>query len=268
MKQKSFLLISVIALNLTACQPKSDLNPFKNTEWIDLTHSFDEQTLYWPNDTNQFVHSPTHLGKTKAGYFYASYSYSAPEHGGTHLDAPIHFAEGKKSVEQIPFHQLINQAVCIPVDQKVAKNPDYQIQIEDIREFESEFGYIKDSTIVLFYTGFGKLYPNRKAYFGTSEKGNQALQKLHFPGLSPSAAEWLIQNRKIAAVGLDTPSLDFGQSKDFKTHQILMNANIPGFENLNQLDKLPFASFQIIALPMKIKNGSGAPLRIIAGITQ
>ena len=87
-----------------------------------------------------------------------------------------------------------------------------------------------------------------------------------FPGLDPQAAQWLVDNRNIKAVGIDTPSIDFGRSSDFKTHRILMADNIPAFENLANLELLPPVNFQVIALPMKIKGGSGGPLRIIAGL--
>jgi kynurenine formamidase len=99
---------------------------------------------------------------------------------------------------------------------------------------------------------------------GTVERGEEAVEKLRFPGLSPEAAQWLVDKRDIHAIGLDTPSIDYGQSKEFRSHVILLSENIPAFENLTNLDQLPAKGFEVIALPMKIKGGSGAPLRIIA----
>lgn len=265
-KQILPLMLSTFLLSLIACQNSNNhWEDVTNLYWIDLTHSFDENTLYWPNDTNRFVHHATHFGNTPKGYFYSSFTYSAPEHGGTHLDAPIHFAAGKKTVDQLEFKQMINQAVCIPVQYKTKKNRDYQIQIADIEEFEKKHGTIQSGSMILFFTDYGKFYPNRKDYFGTDERGATGLANLHFPGISPEVAAWLIKNRAISAVGIDTPSLDYGQSSEFKTHRILMEANIPGFENLYQLEKLPQTPLLIIALPMKIRNGSGGPLRILAG---
>ncbi|HTS45325.1 MAG TPA: cyclase family protein, partial [Puia sp.] len=145
---------------------------------------------------------------------------------------------------------------------------DYLVSIKDITDWEAEHGKIPEHSIVLLRTGYGKFYPDAKNYFGTDEKGAQAIPKLHFPGLDPAAAEWLVKERKIKAVGLDTPSIDYGQSKDFKSHQILCEANTPAFENLAKLDSLPAKGIYIIALPMKIKNGSGGPLRIIAWVKQ
>lgn len=264
-KQILPLILITILSSFIACHKNNQWEDFTDLHWVDLTHSFDENTLYWPNDTNKFVHHSTHYGNTPGGYFYSSFTYSAPEHGGTHLDAPIHFAANKKTVDQLEFKQMINQAVCIPVHQKARKNRDYLVQVADIEEFEKTYGTIPMGAMVLFRTDYGKFYPNRKDYFGTDEKGLAAIPKLHFPGISPQAATWLINNRGISAVGIDTPSLDNGQSADFKTHRILMNANVPGFENLYQLEQLPQTPILIIALPMKIKSGSGGPLRIMAG---
>ncbi|MBP7802548.1 MAG: cyclase family protein [Saprospiraceae bacterium] len=234
--------------------------------WIDLTHSFDSSTLYWPNNVNNFKLTTESKGTTEGGYFYSSYSICTPEHGGTHIDAPVHFAENKYTVDQIPLTSLIGPAVKIDISAHALANRDYLISISDIESWENTFGQIPDHTIVLFQTGYGKFYPNRKEYFGTDQKGPDAIPLLHFPGIDPAAAKWLISNRKVKAVGLDTPSLDYGQSKDFLTHRILMAENLPGFENLNQLELLPATGLLVIALPMKIGGGSGGPLRIVAGM--
>ncbi|MCM3900094.1 MAG: cyclase family protein, partial [Pyrinomonadaceae bacterium] len=101
-------------------------------------------------------------------------------------------------------------------------------------------------------------------YLGTEERGAEAVAKLHFPGLHPDAARWLAANRSIKAIGLDTASIDFGQSTLFESHRILFDKNIPAFENVANLDRLPPKGFSVIALPMKIKGGSGGPLRIVA----
>ena len=123
---------------------------------------------------------------------------------------------------------------------------------------------IPEGSIVLLETGYSKFYPNKKKYLGTDQRGPDAVALLHFPGLDPKAAEWLVKNRNINAIGLDTPSIDYGQSTYFKSHVILLSDDIPTFENLTNLDKLPSNNFEVYALPMKIKGGSGGPLRIIA----
>lgn len=234
--------------------------------WVDLTHSFDKDTIYWPTVTEPFRLEVVSYGMTKKGYFYAAYKYSAPEHGGTHMDAPIHFAKGKRTTEAVPLLQLSGPAVVIDVSEKALKNRDYRVSVEDFKQWEKKHGKIIPGAMVLLRTGYGKFWPDRKKYMGTDKLGPDAVPLLHFPGLHPDAAQWLVDNRKIHAIGLDTPSIDYGRSKLFKSHQILFKHNIPAFENVAHLDKLPAKGAWVIALPMKIKRGSGGPLRIVAYI--
>lgn len=266
MKPAIFFIASLILI--AACKPpkKDDGTAefFAAGKWIDLTHSFSEQTLYWPNNPTGFKLDTQMNGITPAGFFYASNAFSAPEHGGTHLDAPVHFAQGKQTADQIPLENLTGGAVVIDVSENALKNADYLISVQDIEKWEKANGKIPDNAIVLFRTGFGAYYPDAKKYLGTDEKGAGAIPHLHFPGIDPAAAEWLATERKVKAVGLDTPSIDYGQSRDFKTHQVLMGKNIPAFENVANLDQLPPTGAYVVALPMKIKNGTGAPLRIVA----
>ena len=257
-------LIIVLCLFLISCSSKT--LPFQAAEWIDLTHSFDTSTLYWPNNAKGFEHSTDAEGVTPLGYYYSSYSLSTPEHGGTHLDAPIHFAAGKLTSDQIPLSSLTGNAVVIDISKQALANRDYLLSIDDIKNWEKKNGKIPDNSIILVKTGYGAFYPDRQKYFGTSKIGVSAIPELHFPGIAPETADWLIKNRNIKAMGLDTPSLDRGQSKDFAAHQVLMGANKPGFENLANLDKLPSKGIYVVALPMKIAKGSGGPLRIIASV--
>jgi kynurenine formamidase len=236
---------------------------FPNGKLIDLTHSFDSETVYWPT-AETFKLEKDFEGITDKGYFYAANKFSAAEHGGTHIDSPIHFAQGRRTVDQIPLEQLIGQAIVIDVTKQCAANADYQISTEDFTKWEKENGKIPKDAIMLLRTGFGKFWSDKKRYVGTDERGAAAVAKLHFPGLHADAAKWLVANRQIKAIGLDTPSIDYGQSTLFESHRILFDKNIPAFENVANLDQLPAKNFYIIALPMKIKGGSGAPLRIIA----
>lgn len=230
---------------------------------VDLTHAFDASTVYWPT-AEPFKLETDFEGMTDKGYYYSAYRYSAAEHGGTHLDSPVHFAKGRYTVDQIPLQQLIGAAVVVDVTRQCAENPDYQVTVVDFQNWERRNGRIGPGTIVFLRTGFGKYYPDRGKYLGTEERGAEAVAKLHFPGLDPAAARWLTQNRSIKAIGLDTPSIDFGQSTLFESHRILFEKNIPAFENVANLDQLPLRGFSVIALPMKIKGGSGGPLRIVA----
>jgi kynurenine formamidase len=241
------------------------LSPFQRQSQriVDLSYPFDSSTVYWPT-AETFKLETDFEGQTEKGYYYSAYRYSAAEHGGTHLDAPVHFAKGRNSVDQIPLDQLMGSGLVIDVSRQCVENRDYQVSVSDIQGWEKTNGRIPAGSIVLLRTGFGKFYPDPKKYLGTDERGPDAVPKLHFPGLDPQAARWLTQNRSIKAIGLDTPSIDYGQSTLFESHRILFDKNIPAFENVANLDQLPIRGFTIIALPMKIKGGSGGPLRIVA----
>lgn len=230
--------------------------------WVDLTHAFSPSTIFWPTDTLGFRLEELAYGHTEGGWFYASYRYSAAEHGGTHLDAPIHFAEGRRTNDQIPLSSLMGPAVVVDVSARA--HPDYLVAVEDFLGWEAEHGPMPEGAIVLVHTGWASRYGDRSAYLGTDRTGPEAVAHLHFPGLGPEAAQWLVDNRNVDAVGLDTPSIDYGQSADFRSHVILSQENIPGLENVANLDALPAAGAYVVALPMKIEGGSGGPLRIVA----
>src|SRR5690554_15256 len=231
---------------------------------IDLTHDFSDETVYWVT-AKEFELDTVAYGETEKGYFYSAFNISTAEHGGTHIDAPIHFARDRQSVDEIPLDRLMGSAIKIDLTDKAKDNPDYQVTVADLEKWESDHDQkIPDGSIVLLETGFAAHYPDKMTYLGTCERGHSALDKMHFPGLSPEAASWLVENRNIKSIGLDTPSIDYGQSTDFQSHVILLSENIPAFENLTNLDQLPGQGFDVIALPMKIKGGSGGPLRIVA----
>lgn len=260
------LLLIILPLVLISCeqtQEGSVANEIARDKWIDLSYDFSDQTLYWPT-ANRFKFDTAFNGITPAGFYYEAYNYCAAEHGGTHLDAPSHFAKGKWSTDQIPLDRLTGEAVVIDVSAKASTSPDYQIDVADVEAWEKTNGKLADDIMVLFRTGYGSFYPDAKKYLGTDQRGPDAVANLHFPGIHPDLAGWLVKNRKIKAVGLDVASVDYGQSKDFKTHQVLYEQNICGFENVANLDKLPVKGSFIVALPMKIKGGSGGPLRIVA----
>ena len=260
MKHLQFTVISLIFSVVFSFGQKTNLDQY---EIVDLTHTFSEESVYWVT-AKEFQLEEVAKGRTDMGFYYSANNFSTAEHGGTHIDAPIHFAENRQSVDEIPLSQLIGEAVKIDISTRALKDPDYLISIDDIKAWETQNSRIPDETIILFETGYGQFYPDAKKYLGTDRRGPEAVRELHFPGLAPEAATWLIKNRKIKAVGLDTASIDRGQSSDFATHVALMTQNVPAFENVANLDLLPAKGFQVIALPMKIKGGSGGPLRIIA----
>lgn len=229
---------------------------------VDLTHPFDERTLYWPTSPSSFQLDRLSYGPVPAGFFYAANAYSAPEHGGTHLDAPIHFAEGKKTADQVPVRQLVAPAVVLDVTAQAAADDVYRLSADDVRAFEAKHGPIPPGAIVLLRTGWGPRWPDRKRVFGDDTPNDAS--KLRFPAYGKDAAELLVNGRKVGALGLDTPSLDHGPSKDFVVHRIAAAADVPGLENVANLEELPPVGAWVAALPMKIAGGSGGPLRIVA----
>ena len=271
-KKSLFLPLSLspflLALLLAACQPAETPSPepaaaFPAGAIVDLTYAFDGETIYWPT-AEGFRLTQDARGIQEGGYYYEANSFSAAEHGGTHLDAPIHFAENRWTADEIPLERLIGPAIVVEVAEQTAGNPDYLVSVADFERWEEAHGTMPDGVIVLLRTDYGSFWPDRERYMGTAERGADAVPKLHFPGLDPDAARWLVENRAIHAIGLDTPSIDYGQSSLFEAHQVLFEANIPVFENVARLDRLPPEGFTVVALPMKIKGGSGGPLRIVA----
>jgi len=253
----------LIPLLLLAAACATTAAPDARGRWVDLSHDMAEDSVFWPT-AEGFRHVVASYGPTPGGWFYSSYNLELSEHGGTHLDAPIHFAEGRQTADQVPLERLIGPAAVIDVSAASAASPDYRFTVEDVLAWERKNGRLPDSAILLFHTGFAKRWPDAATYLGTAERGTDAVAKLHFPGLSGELARFLVEQRKVAAVGLDTASLDYGQSKDFIAHRILLGANVPGFENVANLHLLPPKGAMVVALPTKIRGGSGAPLRIVA----
>jgi kynurenine formamidase len=256
-----FLLAVAAAWGARTFAAEPPLN-LQGVRVVDLTHAFDDKTIYWPNAPSTFQLNRLSYGKTEAGFFYAANSLCTPEHGGTHLDAPIHFAEGKRTLDQIPVEQLMGPAVVIDVSAKAAADPDYRLTAEDVRAWEKKHGPIQKGTIVLLRTGWGKRWPDRKRYMGDDKPGDAS--NLHFPSYGAEAARYLVEQRKVGALGVDTASIDHGPSKDFIVHQIANGANVPGLENVASLEEVPETGAWVIALPMKIAGGSGGPVRIVA----
>ncbi len=239
-------------------------SPLADVTVVDLTHTFDRDTIYWPTDTQGFVLEPVFVGITEGGWYYAAHRFSAAEHGGTHLDAPIHFAEGRWTVDRIPVDRLVGPGIVVDVSAAARADRDFLVGVADFQAWEAAHGRIPAGAIVLLDTGYGAAWPDRAAVLGTTKTGPEAIPELHFPGLDPEAARWLTRERDLRAIGLDTPSIDRGQSTTFESHRILFAANVPAFENVANLDELPAAGFTVVALPMKIGGGSGGPLRIVA----
>ncbi|WP_331586482.1 cyclase family protein [Candidatus Binatus sp.] len=228
---------------------------------IDLTYTFDASTIYWP-DEKGFVHRLDKSGDTPGHYFYAAGDYAAPEHGGTHTDAPHHFNRDGITLDQVPLADCIGPAAVIDFSARAARDRDAMLTVEDIKAYEAANGPIPDGAIVVARSGWGKYYPDKKRYMGTDKPGDVA--GLRFPGYSAEAVDFILKNRHVVAIAIDTASMDPGNSKDFPVHRLWLGANKPGFENVANADKLPAKGATIFCIPMKIGNGTGGPTRIFA----
>jgi len=257
------LLPATLLTLVAACGAPAPPASLPSGAIVDLSHAYDATTVFWPT-AERFTLEKVADGVTPGGFYYAANNFRTAEHGGTHIDAPVHFAEGRHAVDAIPLDQLVGPAAVVDVAAKCEANADYLVTVADLEAWEAAHGRIPDGVILLVRTDFSKRWPDAARYLGTAERGAGAVAKLHFPGIHPDAARWLVANRSIKAVGIDTASIDYGQSTDYQTHRVLYERNIPGLENLTNLDRLPPTGAHVVALPMKIAGGSGAPLRAIA----
>ena len=263
--------IGVVMLSTTAlvaCWGRSTgrLEPsgldLRGVDLVDLSHAYDETTLYWPTSPTKFELSSLAHGHTEAGYFYAANTFCTPEHGGTHIDAPIHFAEQGWTLGEVPLRRLVAPGVVIDISAAAEEDPDYRLSAEDVRVWEQAHGEIPPGAIVLLRTGWSRRWPDAREYLGDATAGDAS--NLHFPGYGVEAARLLVAQRQVAALGVDTASIDHGPSTDFMVHQIAGASNVVALENVTNLGQVPPVGSWIVALPMKITNGSGGPVRILA----
>lgn len=259
---RAILAASFVALLAASAIARDQALDLSNYRIVDLSHALNAQTLFWPTSPSKFTLERLAFGKTATGYFYAANAFCTPEHGGTHLDAPIHFSESGRTTEKIPLEQLVAPAVVIDITAKATVNRDYRATIDDVRRFEKQHGAIAQGTIVLLRTGWSRHWPNAKAYLGDDTPGDAS--RLSFPSYGVDAAKLLVDERGVAALGIDTASIDYGRSTDFAVHRVAAARNVPGLENLTNLDQLPPRGAVVVALPTKIEGGSGGPLRAIA----
>ena len=229
---------------------------------VDLSHAYGGDTLYWPTDTTGFQLDTLAEGPAPGGYFYAAREFATAEHGGTHLDAPSHFAEGGDDAASVPLDRLILPGIVIDVAEGAAADPDYQVTPEDVLAWEAEHGPVPAGSAVLIRTGWAARWPDALAYLGDDTPGETA--NLHFPGIGADATRLLVEDRGVGLLGIDTASIDHGPSTDFIAHRIGAAAGVPNLENLGELSGLPPTGFLLAALPMKIENGTGAPVRAVA----
>jgi kynurenine formamidase len=263
MRQALILLTASAALLVTSCSPgPTAAQPIGEARIVDLTHAFGADTVYWPTDTRGFQLEQLASGRTEGGWFYSANAFCTAEHGGTHIDAPVHFSEDGVPVDEVPLSDLIGPGVVIDASAEAEDDPDYRLTREAVEAHESRHGRIPDGAIVLLRTGWSKRWPDVRAYLGDDTPGDAS--KLSFPSYGEEAAQFLVEERGVKALGVDTASIDYGRSTDFEVHRVAAARQVSGLENLANLQDLPATGSTVIALPMKIAGGSGGPVRVIA----
>ena len=246
----SFLL-SIALLAVCCAAPATTPNAARV---IDLGHALSASDPSWSGDRVFAWEQAASIEKD--GYFAGK--FSSEEHFGTHVDAPAHFTVGGMTVDQIPADRLVRPGKCINVAKSVAGNEDYQVTTADVEAFERANGRIADGDSVLIATGWDSRWPDQAKYINARDNVK------HFPGLSVAAASLLAKERHVAAIIIDTPSIDFGPSAQFEAHHLTMPAGLYHVENAANLTSLPPAGFTVVVAPIKIKGGSGGPTRVFA----
>ncbi|KAL1485022.1 hypothetical protein MTO96_032211 [Rhipicephalus appendiculatus] len=220
---------------------------------VDLTQNFTNETVYWQPGYSFHLDIATYPGPPGDEWRQLD-NISEATHGGTHIDAPLHFARDGWSVAEIPIERLMYLPIVkLDVRPKTKTNPEYIITLSDIRNWEKRYGRVPDGCLFLFETGQCRFWPNRTTYMGLDENGDR-----HFPSLDPEAASFLASERRPYGFGLDGPSLD--HYPNVTVHQIVAASSLYATENLAcSISRVPATGATGIVLPMKIPGASGAP---------
>jgi kynurenine formamidase len=254
----TLLVLSTASSRSSAATPVAPVgDPFAGRKVVDLTYAFNAETPFWPGDKYTPFELETIATLEKDGVL--SKAISLPEHLGTHLDAPNHFERHPVSIDKIPVGELMGPGVVLDIALKAEQDANATLSLADVRAWEATHGLVPEGAIVLLHTGWSRFWTNYSRY-----KNQDAQGKLHFPGYSAEAARYLVQERKARGLGIDTLSIDPGNSSDFAVHHIVNAAGKYGLENVAQLNELPAMGFHVIVAPMKIENGTGGPTRIFA----
>jgi kynurenine formamidase len=240
---------TAVAPAVSAAAPR----PFKRV--IDLTHSMSAEFPTF--DGAPGIAMKKVFDFKKNGY--NLYQWQLNEHSGTHLDAPIHFSETGATVEQISADTLVVPLAVVDVTGRAAKDADYQLSRSDLAAWERRHGRLPDNCCVAMNSGWARHVADKAKYVGKDANG-----VMHFPGVAPDATAWLIKQRKVVGLAVDTLSLDHGPSKDFKTHLLWLPGGRWGLENVAGLDRVPAVGATLMVGLAKVKGATGGPARLFA----
>jgi kynurenine formamidase len=225
---------------------------------VDLTFALDDQAPFWPEGSPASpFRTTTSATHEHDGYFVRN--LQLPEHFGTHMDAPLHFDPKGKGLHEIPVQDFLLEAAVVDVRAAVVANSDYQLSVQDLEKWEEAHGPFPHGGAVLMLTGWGARWPSHDRYMNQDAQG-----VLHFPGFSLEAAHYLLDHAQPRAIGIDTTSIDYGPSEHYEVHNLTMRAGLYHLESLANLEQVPATGAILIALPMKLRGGSGGPARVVA----
>jgi kynurenine formamidase len=221
---------------------------------MDLTHTFREGFPVFSFDPP----AREALVTIPSGGFYAQ-KWTFGEHSGTHMDAPGHFVTGGRLSPEITPRELIVPIVVVDISERAARDPDTMLVPDDLVRFERRHGRIPRGALVAMDSGWAAKVNDPLAF-----KGGASFPNYHFPGFSLDAAMWLVENRGVTAIGVDTLSLDPGNSSTFPVHVNYLATDRYGLENLNNLDRIPPRGATAYVGLIPWEEGSGGPCRVIA----
>jgi kynurenine formamidase len=224
---------------------------------VDLTHALNELGPFWPG-TGYFAFRSEVIADFETHGVY-SRVYSTPEHLGTHVDAPVHFEKGEMSLDEIPVERLFGPGIVIDISERVRRDADATLSLDDVAAFESAHGRVPAGAIVFLRTGWEERWDDPARYRNADAAG-----VMHFPGYSASAADFLARQRGVSALGIDTLSVDPGGSREYEAHHAGNRLGLYFIENAARLGELPSRGFDVIVAPIKIEGGSGGQARLFA----
>lgn len=227
-------------------------------KFVDLTHTFDPQIAHWPGFPKETVR--TLYTYKKDGFFAQMFCHVGQ--WGTHVDPPAHFAPGNKTVDKIDPKQMFLPLVILDVHAKVAKNPDYVLSMNDVRDWESRHGTIPEGAFIAMRTDWSKRWPSE-----TAMENKDATGVAHYPGWSMPVLRYLYIDRHAVATGHETTDTDPGvlaSHGDYSLESWLLHRGHYQIEMLANLDRVPESGSLVIVTFPKPRGGSGFPARVIA----
>ena len=236
----------------------------KEKKFVDLTHSFSPGIPHWkgfPDETREtlYWYEPG-VGTAGSGFYAQSFTHVGQ--WGTHVDPPAHFVKGMRTVDQIDVKEMILPFVILDVHEVVAKNPDYTITMEDVKNWETRHGAIPAGAFVAMRTDWSKRWPDMEAMHNKDGNGIA-----HYPGWSLEVLQYLYEERQITASGHETTDTDPGvatSKDDYSLETYILKSNHYQIELLAHLDAVPEAGALVVATFPKPKDGSGFPARVFA----